>query len=433
MNLRSPAFAILFSVSLIAAAGNMALQSVLPAIGREFRLSDTLVAGAFAISALMWTLTSPFWARQSDRLGRRRVIMIGLFGFSISMAGFGLAATSGLEHWLGTGLAFLLMAVARTIYGVFGSAAPIASQAYLADRTRPEERTQAMSLLASAQGLGTVIGPALAPFFVLPIIGLAGPMYAFALFGAVALVVVWHRLPSGEVLRRPSEGGHRGDAGKGLWKDVRVRDYLLYGLLLTGAQAINISVLGFHIIDEMAATGMAAREAQPFIGIAMLAGAAATLMVQWGLIPLLRLQPRDLMQWGAGMALVGNLISIASPGYYGVVVGYAVVSMGVGFARPGFVAGSSLSVGPHEQAAVAGLMMSLAGLSFLGPPVIGVAVYELLEAGPFIVNAVLLGLALVLCFASPRLRTGPANLPDRDETPPGNSPPASQPGPEGNG
>ena len=50
MNLRSPAFAILFSVSLIAAAGNMALQSVLPAIGREFQLSDTLVAGAFAIS-----------------------------------------------------------------------------------------------------------------------------------------------------------------------------------------------------------------------------------------------------------------------------------------------------------------------------------------------------------------------------------------------
>jgi hypothetical protein len=36
VNLRSPAFGILFAVSLIAAAGNMALQSVLPAIGREF-------------------------------------------------------------------------------------------------------------------------------------------------------------------------------------------------------------------------------------------------------------------------------------------------------------------------------------------------------------------------------------------------------------
>ena len=432
MNLRSPAFAILFAVSLIAAAGNMALQSVLPAIGREFRLSDTLVAGAFAISALMWTVASPFWARLSDTLGRKRVMMIGLAGFVASMSGFGLAATSGLEQWLGAGLAFIMMGVARTIYGVFGSAAPIASQAYVADRTTPEQRTQAMSLLASAQGLGTVIGPALAPFFVLPMIGLAGPMYAFALFGLVVLVIVWRKLPSGEVVRIPSPSGHRGDAGKGLWKDPRVRGYLLYGLFVTGAQAANISVLGFHIIDELSATGIAVREAQPFIGIAMLAGAAATLMVQWGLIPLLRLQPADLMRWGAALALVGNLMSIAAPGYYGVVVGYAVVSMGIGFARPGFTAGSSLSVEPHEQGAIAGLMMSLAGLSFLAPPVIGVALYELAEPAPFIANAILLAAATVLCFIDPRLRAGPPDLPDRDETPSPETPPASQPGPEGN-
>ncbi len=433
MNLRSPAFVILFSVSLIAAGGNMALQSVLPAIGREFGLADTLVAGAFAISALMWTLTSPFWARMSDRLGRKRVMMIGLGGFVGSMAGFGLAATAGLEGWLGAAVAFALMAVARTLYGLFGSAAPIASQAYVADRTSSEDRTQAMSLLASAQGLGTVIGPALAPFFVLPIVGLAGPMYAFAAFGAAILWVVWRRLPSGDVVRTPSPSGRApSEVGKGLWRDPRVRDYLLYGLMITGAQAINISVLGFHIIDEMAVGGMAASQAQPFIGVAMLAGAAATLMVQWGLIPLLRLQPADLMRWGAGLALAGNLMSIVAPGYFGVVVGYAVVSMGVGFARPGFTAGSSLAVGPHEQGAVAGLMMSLAGLSFLGPPVIGVALYEWSEPAPFVANSLLLAVAVAVCFLSVPLRRGPPDLPDRDETPSKSTPPASQPGPEGN-
>ena len=422
---------ILFAVSLIAAAGNMALQSVLPAIGREFALSDTLVAGAFAISALMWTIASPVWARLSDRVGRKRVIMIGLGGFVVSMAGFGLASTSGLEGWLGAGIAFTLMAVARTVYGVFGSAAPIASQAYVADRTGPQARTQAMSLLASAQGLGTVIGPALAPFFVLPLVGLAGPMYAFALSGAVVLWIVWRRLPSGEVVRVPSPSGQPDHAGKGLWKDPRVRDFLLYGLLVTGAQAVNISVLGFHIIDELGATGMPAREAQPFIGVAMLAGAAATLMVQWGLIPLLKLQPRELMRWGAALALLGNLMSIVSPGYFGVVVGYAVVSMGVGFARPGFTAGSSLAVGPHEQGAVAGLMMSLAGLSFLAPPVIGVALYELAEPAPFAANALLLAGAVGVSLFSASLKAGLASA-GRDDGPSPDTPPASQPGPEGN-
>ncbi|RZJ42217.1 MAG: MFS transporter [Brevundimonas sp.] len=432
MNLRSPAFGMLFAVSLIAAGGNMALQSVLPNIGRTFRLSDTLVSGAFAISALMWTLASPFWARLSDRMGRKKVMMIGLTGFILSMTGFGLATTSGLRGWLGFGLAFALMAVARTIYGVFGSAAPIASQAYVADRTTAGQRTQAMSMLASAQGLGTVIGPTLAPLFVLPLVGLAGPMYAFALMGAVILFVVWRKLPSGDVVRTPSPSGRRDEAGKGLWKDPRVRDYLLYGLLLTGAQAINISVLGFHVIDEMAATGTAQEASHPFIALAMFAGAAATLLAQWGLIPLLKLQPRDLIRWGAGLALAGNVLSIAAPGYYGVVMGYAVVSMGLGFARPGFTAGSSLSVSASEQGAVAGLMMALAGLSFLFPPVIGVALYELSEPAPFIANSLLLAAAMVLCFTSARLRRGPPDLPDRDETPSLETPPASQPGPEGN-
>ena len=421
----SSAFAILFAVSLIAAAGNMGLQSVLPAIGRQFELSDTLVAGAFAISALLWTFASPVWARLSDRLGRKKVILIGLAGFVASMGSFGLAATSGLEGWLAGAAAFALMAVARAVYGVFGSAAPIASQAYVADRTSPVERTQAMSLLASAQGLGTVVGPALAPFFILPIIGLAGPMYAFALMGAVVLVIVWFKLPSGDVVRIPSPSGQRSDAGKGLWKDRRVRGFLLFGLLVTGAQAANISVLGFHIIDEMAEAGTGLTQSQPFIALAMLAGALATLMVQWGLIPLLKLQPGPLMRWGAGLALAGNVISIAAPGYYGVVLGYAIVSMGVGFARPGFTAGSSIAVGPHEQGAVAGLMMSLAGLSFLGPPVIGVALYEWSEPAPFVANAVLLAGALWVALSSRALRSVSTSAQTH-------APPASQPGPEGN-
>ena len=58
--------------------------------------------------------------------------------------------------------------------------------------------------------------------------------------------------------------------------------------------------------------------------------------------------------------------------------------------------------------------------------------YEVSEPAPFIANALLLGGATALCFLSSSLRAGPPDLPGRDETPSPETPPASQPGPEGN-
>ena len=60
------------------AAGNSGLQSVLPAIGREIHIPDPLVAGIFSLSALLWTVSAPVWARASDRHGRKPLIALGL-------------------------------------------------------------------------------------------------------------------------------------------------------------------------------------------------------------------------------------------------------------------------------------------------------------------------------------------------------------------
>ena len=43
------------------------MQSVLPAIGRSIGIPDPMVAAIFSLSALLWALSSPFWARASDR------------------------------------------------------------------------------------------------------------------------------------------------------------------------------------------------------------------------------------------------------------------------------------------------------------------------------------------------------------------------------
>ncbi len=53
-------FVLLFAAMLVAAAGNTALQSVMPAIGREIGIADLWVALAYTWSAVLWVAFAHF-------------------------------------------------------------------------------------------------------------------------------------------------------------------------------------------------------------------------------------------------------------------------------------------------------------------------------------------------------------------------------------
>ncbi|MCA1654170.1 MAG: MFS transporter, partial [Sphingomonadales bacterium] len=96
--LKTGQFLLLFGAMLVAAAGNTALQSVMPAIGREIGIADFYVAVAYTSSAVLWVLLASFWAEKSGRHGRKRLMMMGVGGFVVSMVLCGLALRSGLSH-----------------------------------------------------------------------------------------------------------------------------------------------------------------------------------------------------------------------------------------------------------------------------------------------------------------------------------------------
>lgn len=383
------AFALVFAALMTTAAGGNALVTIMPAIGRELGLPDTLIASVFSLSALFWTLTSPFWADQSDKRGRKAMILLGLGGFTLSMLLFGVVVLAGHAE-LAPAMAILAgMAIARSIYGLIGAAANPAVQAYVADRTTREQRTHALALLASAFGLGTIVGPALAPFFVLPGVGLAGPMFAFAAIGGVVMVLIWRRLPSGDA-PRTAQGERMVKAAPprlGVWRDRRVVAFLIYGFAAGSAQAVNTQVLGFHVLDVM---NLQPTAAQAFVGIAMFAGAAAALIAQWGLIRMLDLGPKELLRLGAAAAAAGNLLLVFAPNYFTVVIGFAVASLGYGFTRPGFTAGASLAVRGEEQGAAAGAVAAINGACWLAAPIVGVALYAWFGPAPFLMNLALM-------------------------------------------
>lgn len=410
--LRRDHFALLYAGMLVAAAGNTALQSIMPAIGRQMAMDDVWVAIAYTWSAVLWVALAPYWARQSDRRGRKPLTLLGIGGFVVSMTLCGLALAFGLAGLLTGTVTFFVFAVVRGIYGAVGSATPSAVQAYVASRTTRAERTGALSTLASSFGLGTIIGPALAPLLILPFVGLSGPVFAFAMIGAVVFAAIWFWLPSdapsaegrGAAMSYPSLGSPPTGASvmaatadapiagtqRLTWRDPRIFPWLFAGVVAGHAQAASLTPLGFLVIDRL---GLPPVQAQPLIGIVMMAGASATLVAQWGLIPRLRMTSRALVLWGCTLAAAGLAIDALATNLYGLTMGFALSSLGFGFIRPGFTAGASLAVGQSGQGAVAGMITASNGLAFIVAPGLGVWMYSQSRALPYWVStAIILGL-----------------------------------------
>ena len=72
---------------------------------------------------------------------------------------------------------------------------------------RARQRTNALAALASSFGLGTIIGPAIAPLFIFPPLGLSAPLIVFAGIGAIVLAAIVLRLPDDT----PQSAGARAD------------------------------------------------------------------------------------------------------------------------------------------------------------------------------------------------------------------------------
>lgn len=406
---------VLFLVMLVAAAGNTSMQSALPAIASELDMPDVWVSLAFSWSALLWVITAPKWARLSDRRGRKQLMSIGIIGFAASMGLCGLVLWMGLAGWIGPVATFILFALFRSLYGGFGSAAPPAVQAYVAARTEREERTKALSMLASSFGVGTVIGPAVAHYLLFPPFGLAGPLIMFALFGIGVLIALHVQLPNdtpkfaarGSVAAYPNAGSMNApdaeqEDGQALdstlptnevrlpWRDERMLSWLLAGLIGGHAQAILLGVVGFLVRDRLCLHDKP-WEAVQASGSVMLIGAMATLLAQWGLIPMLSLAARSSVLLGSVLALIGVVLTGVSHDFYGISTGFAIASLGFGLFRPGFTAGASLAVQRHEQGDVAGKIASINGAAYIFAPAVGVALFSIWEPATFL----LIGVALL--------------------------------------
>ncbi|MFY0688715.1 MAG: TCR/Tet family MFS transporter [Cyclobacteriaceae bacterium] len=151
MTQRKAALGFIFVTVLIDVTGFGIIIPVVPKLITELTggtLSEASRYGGWLmfVYAFMQFLFAPILGGLSDQYGRRKVLLVSLFGLAIDYI---LVAFAPYLWWL-----FL----ARLIAGIGGASMTTAS-AYIADISTPEKRAQNFGMIGAAFGLGFIVGP----------------------------------------------------------------------------------------------------------------------------------------------------------------------------------------------------------------------------------------------------------------------------------
>lgn len=363
-------------------AGFSLILPLLPFYGPLFGAGAFEVALLFAAYSLGNVFGEIFWGRQSDKWGRRAVLITTTTGAAITYVAF--AYAPGL--WLAIAI--------RVINGFFGGTLSVA-QGFLADASPPEKRAKAMGLFGSSFSLGFAFGPVLGGLlagkgdtladFHAPILAAAALSAITAIWSLAVLRDV--REPLGKAAPLPRYG-------------EAVTYVTTHPLLL---RLFIISFFGIAAFASMEAVyglwseanfGWTAKD----LGLAFIAIGAGGLIVQ-----LFFLQPL-VTRFGYGAVITVGLIVLAVSMLLQPILREPITAvllmgmlmMGHSLAFPSSGALISRTAPPQGQGSVMGLLMASNAFSRIAaPPTFGL-IYELGHDAPWYAGAIMIALVLPL-------------------------------------
>lgn len=389
------ALGFIFITLLVDVIGWGIIIPVIPALIEELIQGDISEAAkvggwlTFAY-AIVQFIFAPIIGNLSDRFGRRPIILMSLFGFSLDYL---LLAFSPTITWLFVG---------RIIAGITGASITTAS-AYIADISTPENRAKNFGLIGAAFGLGFIIGPVIGGL--LGQYGSRVPFYATAILCMLNFLYGYFILP--ESLPKENRRAFDIKRANPIGSFLHLKKYpVLIGLVLavfilyTASHAIQsnwsyFTMYQFDWDEKMVGLSLGA--------VGLLVGLVQGVLIRW-INPILGNEKSIYV----GMALysIGMfLFAIASESWMMFV--FLIPYCLGGIAGPAFQAIISNQVPPNEQGEIQGTLTSVMSASaIVGPPLMtGVFFYYtnkdasfIFAGAPFILASILMILSTVLAY-----------------------------------
>jgi MFS transporter, DHA1 family, tetracycline resistance protein len=394
---KSAAIGFIFITMLIDITGWGIIIPVIPKLIQELIHGDISEAAkvggwltfAYAITQFVF---APLVGNLSDKFGRRPILLISLFTFTLDYL---LLAFAPTITWLFVG---------RIIAGISGASITTAS-AYIADVSTPENRTKNFGMIGAAFGLGFIIGPVIGGL--LGQYGSRVPFYAAAVLCLLNFLYGYFILPESLSKKNRREFDIKRANPIGAFYNLKKHPSLI-GLMTS----IFILYVASHAVQSNWSyfTMYQFNWDEKMVGISLgvvglLVGIVQGVLIRW-INP--KLGNEKSIYVGMALYTVGMFLFAMATQSWMMFVFLIPYCLG-GIAGPAMQAVISTQVPANEQGEIQGTMSSLMSAStIIGPPMMSLVFYYFTHkdapfqfaGAPFVLGGILMIVSTVIAYVS---------------------------------
>lgn len=350
---------------------------VMPTIMREMGLDGKTMGYLVAAFSLTQLLVSPIAGKWVDRFGRKRMIVIGMFIFSVS------------EFLFAIGHVVELLYLSRFIGGVSAAFIMPAITAYVADVTDIKQRPRAMGYVSAAINTGFILGPGIggflaeisirAPFFTAAILGLAGAVFS----------IIFLKEPDRVQVKQDKSSKLETTSLKMLLQPIYFIPFLIIFISSFGLSAYE-TIYGLFLDRQFQFT------AKDIAILLILSGVLGTVFQVFLFDGLTRkLGEINLIRICIFVAAIMMILMIKVSSFTSILIVTLVVFLTFDLIRPALTTYLSKVAG-QQQGYISGLNSSFTSIGNIAGPIIAGALFDFQAYSPYVFSMIVLVVSLVI-------------------------------------
>ncbi|MCG7337656.1 multidrug efflux MFS transporter NorA [Sporosarcina sp. ACRSM] len=351
---------------------------VLPTLMNELGIGGKTIGYLTAAFAITQLIFSPIAGKAVDKVGRKVILVIGLFIFGFSEFLFGL----GKDLWV--------LFISRLLGGVSAAFIMPAVTAYIADITTPQNRAKALGYMSAAISTGFIIGPGIGGF--LAEFGTRMPFYFAGVLGTVAAILTIILIAEPERASQSNE--QNSEAQKGFRRIFKPKYFIAFILIFIASFGLAAFESFFSLFVDHKFQFTPSDIAIVITGGAIFGAAAQVLLFDrltriWGEIKLIR--------YSLILSAILVFLMTVVHSYFTILLVTFIVFVGFDLFRPAVTTYLS-NVAGNEQGFAGGMNSMFTSLANISGPILGGILFDIDINYPYYFATVVLFVGVVLTF-----------------------------------